>query len=110
MYLSHSGVFFFHLHNAAVVTNDNEFDLIAAADPEPTIRKPAVFGGSKNSGANSIGSNSSVDGDEVAEFEDSRITSLKEMGFTAQEAIDALIACDDDVNEALTYLLSRKAT
>lgn len=55
-----------------------------------------------------MGSNKSVDGDDVAEYEDSRISSLKEMGFSTQEAVDALIACNDDVNEALTMLLSSR--
>lgn len=62
----------------------------------------------KSANSSSAGSTSSIDGDDVAEYEDSRITSLKEMGFTTQEAIDALIACNDDVNEALTLLLSHK--
>ena len=61
-----------------------------------------------SSATSSVGSTSSIDGDEVAEYEDSRISSLKEMGFSAQEAIDALIACNDDVNEALSLLLSSK--
>lgn len=100
--------FFFH---SAIQESDNEFDLIAAAPDEPKVRKPTVFQNkqqAKLSSTSDFGSTSSVGGDDVAEFEDSRISSLKEMGFTSQEAVDALIACDDDVNEALTYLLSRK--
>jgi len=95
----------------AIQESDNEFDLIAAAPDEPKVRKPTVFSNkqhAKLSSTSEFGSTSSVGGDDVAEFEDSRISSLKEMGFTSQEAVDALIACDDDVNEALTYLLSRK--
>eukprot|EP01033_Poteriospumella_lacustris_P008020 gene8020-5772_t len=93
-----------------IYENDNEFDLIATAEPEPKIRKPTVFNSrqTKSSTTSSVGSTSSIDGDEVAEYEDSRISSLKEMGFSAQEAIDALIACNDDVNEALSLLLSSK--
>ncbi len=41
-----------------------------------------------------------------AEIEDSRISSLKEMGFTAEQAEGALATCNGDVNEALTLLLS----
>lgn len=62
----------------------------------------------KSSASSSVGSNCSIDGDEVAEYEDSRISSLKEMGFSTQEAIDALIECNDDVNEALSMLLGQR--
>lgn len=77
---------------------DNEFDLIAAAEPEPEVRPPTVFKPRTTADDNEDTS--------AAEFEDSRIASLKEMGFTAAQAESALEACNGDVNEALTLLLS----
>lgn len=93
-----------------MLDNDNEFDLIAAADPEPKVRKPTVFGtrASQEKTSKNSSVSSSIGGDDVAEYEDSRISSLKEMGFSSQEVVDALIDCNDDVNEALNLLLSRK--
>ena len=79
--------------------------MLADAPEEPVVHPPTVFPASRaqNSMSNST---SSIDGEAVAEFEDSRISSLKEMGFTSEEAVNALIACNDDVNEALNLLLS----
>jgi len=77
---------------------DDEFDLIAAAEPEPEIRPPTVFKPRTTADGNDDAS--------VAEIEDSRIASLKEMGFTAAQAESALEACNGDVNEALTLLLT----
>ncbi len=42
----------------------------------------------------------------VAEMVDARISSFTEMGFTVQQAENALQRCNKDVNEALTFLLS----
>jgi len=82
--------------------DDGEFDLIASAEPEPAIRPPTVF--------NTIDHQRSNDNitvaDSALEVEDSRITSLVEMGFTAQQAEEALNLANGDVNEALTILLS----
>jgi uncharacterized UBP type Zn finger protein len=49
-----------------------------------------------------------VTADEADEFDDSRIASLKEMGFTTEEVKNALAQCNDDVNDALTLLLSSR--
>jgi len=77
---------------------DDEFDLIAAAEPEPEVRPPTIFKARTTADGN--------DDSSAAEFEDSRIASLKEMGFTAAQAESALEACNGDVNEALTLLLT----
>ena len=79
--------------------DDAEFDLIAAAEPEPEIRPPTVFL-SKSKDA------TETNEEPYAEIEDSRISSLREMGFTAEQAEGALASCNGDVNEALTLLLS----
>jgi len=85
--------------NVVGCEEEDEFDLIAAAEPEPDIHPPAVFSSRSRDHADTVQEN-------VAEVEDSRITSLIEMGFTAQQAESALDACDGDVNAALTMLLS----
>lgn len=88
--------------------NDNEFDLIASSDPEPKVRAPTVFAKHPHSASAPTRpeQHAPVAGEEVAEFEDSRLASFKEMGFSTEQAMNALAACNDDVNEALSMLLS----
>eukprot|EP01038_Epipyxis_sp_PR26KG_P008338 gene8338-11279_t len=83
------------------VKDDAEFDLIAAAKPEPKIRTPTVF---KPHVPGSAAENFTGT---AAELEDSRITSLVEMGFTASQAEEALVQSNGDVNAALSLLLSQ---
>jgi len=85
--------------------NDSEFDLIAASQPEPTIRAPTVF-------HPRVGGHEGVDhfADGVregtlSEILDARISIFTEMGFTTVQAEEALRRCNNDVNEALTFLL-----
>ena len=88
--------------------NDDEFDLIAASSPEPSIRPPTVFATKHRVAEVQDENGASEMAESAAAFEDSRISSLVEMGFTSSEATDALLACKNDVNEALTLLLSTR--
>jgi hypothetical protein len=90
------------------IEDDAEFDLIAAESPGPKVHpaNPNLKKGSDAAGASKTGADLL---EEAAEEDDSRITSLKEMGFTFAEATKALDDCHGDVNEALTLLLSTQA-
>jgi hypothetical protein len=94
---------YFYL-NKAVDEDDGEFDLIAAAPPEPEIKPPTVFNNNRIQ-ASSKSNEEIPQEDSYEEFEDSRISSFLEMGFTKEQALHALAACQDDVNEALNMLL-----
>ena len=84
---------------------DNEFDLIGQDIPQPRVPEPTVFHQRNNDNNNNDMLNDDND-DILFDMQDSRIKSLVEMGFSEEEAKNALIACNNDVNEALTMLLS----
>ena len=90
-----------------VQENDNEFDLIGLDKTlESSVPKPTVF---KPYKANKIEKTNSVELlKEFLDHDDSRITSFTEMGFTVEQAITALEKCNNDMNEALTYLLQNQ--
>ena len=87
--------------------NDGEFDLIAAAPPAPSVHDATVFhprvGGDVGLGHFADG----VESGSIEELVDARIQMFNEMGFTNEQAVDALRRCNNDVNEALTLLLSQ---
>ncbi len=89
---------------AGVSGNDNEFDLIAADE----ANRAAVPAKHTATSRTTQASHAPVSTEEADEYDDSRIASLKEMGFTAEEARNALAQCNDDVNEALTLLLGSR--
>jgi len=83
--------------------NDAEFDLIATAQPEPTVHQPTVF--------HPRTQRDEVDhfregSDTVGEMVDSRVSSLVSMGFPVADVEAALKRSNNDVNEALNILLS----
>ena len=82
---------------------DNEFDLIGTDSPQPRIHEPTVFHAKRDN--DNVTYNDESD-DILFDMQDSRIKSLVEMGFSDEQAKEALIACNNDVNEALTLLLS----
>lgn len=84
---------------------DSEFDLIAAADPQPAVHPPTVF--QPRFAHDGHDHFADVTEGSISEMVDSRIASLTEMGFTHEQAERALIEADNDVNEALTILLSQ---
>ena len=87
--------------------DDGEFDLIASADPMPEVRPVTVFvARSDHEGAPDPFTE--VTEGTVSEMVDSRISTFTEMGFSADQAVAALRQSDDDINEALTLLLSTK--
>ena len=94
------------MQTAQRADNDGEFDLIAAAAPAPSVQEPTVFhtrvGGDVGLGHFAEG----VESDSIEELVDARIQMFNEMGFTNEQAIEALRQCNNDVNEALTLLLS----
>lgn len=86
--------------------DDGEFDLLAQAQPEPAVRPPTVFhprvGG--HDGIDHFVADAQV-GASVSEMVDARLSSFTAMGFTVEQAENALRVCNNDINEALTYLL-----
>ena len=89
------------------VEDDSEFDLIAAADPVPEIQPATVFR-PRNNHDGVVDHFLDVTHGTVSEMVDSRISIFTEMGFSAEEAVTALQRSNNDVNEALTMLLSSK--
>ena len=84
--------------------DDAEFDLIAAAEPEPAVREPTVFRPKQHRDEPDHFVQGIQQGT-IAEMVDARISSLTEMGFTAAQAEEALKECNGDVNAALNKLL-----
>ena len=86
--------------------NDNEFDLMAGTAPAPAIQEPTVFrprmGGHEGVDQFAVG----VENGTISQLVDARIQMFTDMGFTTEQAEAALRACNNDVNEALTLLLS----
>ena len=87
--------------------DDAEFDLIAAANPEPATHPVTVFV-PRNDHGGAPDPFAVVTEGTVAEMVDSRISEFTEMGFSAEQAVAALKNSDNDINEALTLLLSQK--
>ena len=87
--------------------DDAEFDLIAAARPEAQVREPTVFlqhdhrhpPGAADPFKDNIKEGS------IPEMVDSRISNFTDMGFSADQAVEALRLANNDVNEALSMLL-----
>ena len=80
--------------------------MIGQDQPHPRIQPPTVFL-QREHGETDEGLVNERDSDlEYEDINDSRITTLIEMGFNIEQIRNALQACDDDVNEALTLLLS----
>ncbi len=83
--------------------DDAEFDLLPPTPDQPTVRPPTVFQPRVESQRLDAGK---IDVEvSVSELEDSRISSLTEMGFTRQQAEAALSQTNDDLNAALNLLL-----
>ena len=96
------------LPNAIVPAQDDaEFDLIAAANPEPAVRAPTVFQPHANGheGAPDAFRQDITHGT-ISEMVDARISVFTEMGFSPEQATEALKQCNNDVNDALTMLLA----
>lgn len=103
--------------------SDFEFDLIAQDNSLPQIQAPTVFG-RPIAIAQAVDSNEQddnyVDDDDLQDdeennqaaevlfddFDDSRINSLVDMGFSREDVLNALSRFNNDVNEALSFLLS----
>ena len=91
-----------------LMTDDAEFDLIAAANPEPAVRAATVFQPrTGHADGTEDHFRAGVTHGTVSEMVDSRISVFTEMGFTVEEATEALRRCNNDVNDALTMLLSK---
>lgn len=101
-YTIHHWLFFNCFIIFIIETNDNEFDLLEEQEAFPP--PPSVF----NNLDHATSDSQQVEVEDFLEFDDSRIASLKEMGFSAEDAMNALRICDGDVNEALNYLLTSK--
>lgn len=87
--------------------DDAEFDLIAAAQTLPDVRPATIFHPrSDHEGA--VDPFVDVTHGTVSEMIDSRISIFTEMGFSPEEAVTALQKSNNDVNEALSTLLSSK--
>ena len=85
--------------------DDAEFDLIAAANPEPEVHPATVFV-PRNDHGGAHDPFADVTEGSVAEMVDARISVFTEMGFSAAQAVAALQKCNNDINEALTLLLA----
>jgi uncharacterized UBP type Zn finger protein len=88
---------------------DNEFDLLAAGNPEPEVHAPTVYeeidhSAPQHPGGQDPFAQNTSDPNCVSELVDSRISMFTEMGFTAEQAENALKECNNDVNEALSML------
>ena len=88
--------------------DDAEFDLIAAAAPEPHVHSATVFHPRNDHGGAPDHFMDDVTKGTVEEMVDSRIAGFTEMGFSPEEARGALDKCNNDVNAALNLLLSSK--
>ena len=101
--------------------NDFEFDLIGQESPLPRVRPPTIFNTKKSSAFNNsnieeqllsvISDDKETRDHQSAEllfddFDDSRTTSLVNMGFSIEDVRKALATCNNDINEALNFLLS----
>lgn len=101
--------------------SDFEFDLIAQDNAIPQIQPPTVFSrpvviaqaverdeNYVNDDLQDDQANNQAVTAEVLfdDFDDSRINSLVDMGFSREDVQNALARCNNDVNEALTFLLS----
>jgi hypothetical protein len=88
--------------------DDAEFDLIAAAETEPAVREPTVFNNLDHRHRHPEGVadpfTTGLREGTLAEMVDSRVAMFTEMGFTSQQAEDALKRANGDVNEALNIL------
>jgi uncharacterized UBP type Zn finger protein len=86
-----------------------EFDLLAAGEPEPEVREATVHKNIDHSSRVHEGGEdpfkAGIDGTpQVSQMVDSRIATFTEMGFSVEQAEGALKACDNDVNAALNML------
>lgn len=90
------------------IQDDAEFDLIAAAPPEPTVRNPTVFKPRTDHQGAPDHFQADVTQGTVYEMLDARISVFTEMGFAPEEAMDALKTCNNDVNAALSMLLESR--
>jgi hypothetical protein len=105
-----------YMLHTTVGESDFEFDLIAQDNSIPQVQPPTVF----IANARSLDSNEQDDYDDVQDdegikqsaevlfddFDDSRINSLVDMGFSREDVRNAMVRCNNDVNEALSFLLS----
>ena len=97
------------LSSGKVDSEVDEFDLLAAGEPEPEIHEATVYKNQDHSHREHPGGEDpfikGLDQDpKVSEMVDSRIAMFTEMGFSAEQAENALKACNNDVNEALNML------
>lgn len=70
------------------------------------MREPTVFKTQDHAHRPGVDAFREVRGGTISEMVDSRISVFTEMGFTAEQAEQALKDCNNDVNEALTLLLN----
>ena len=89
------------------MSEGDEFDLLANAPDEPEIRPPTVFQAHKPAASTATGTaaQNDIDLNNFEDFDDSRMKTLQDMGFSVEEARQALVMCNHDVNEALNLLL-----
>ncbi len=103
----HQRILFYTLSIKVKDEDDAEFDLLAAAEPEPCLREPTVF--LQHDHRHPPGApdhfKEGIKQGTVAEMVDSRISTFTDMGFTAEQAMEALRRSNNDVNDALTMLL-----
>jgi len=104
------------ISDSCIGESNFEFDLIAQDSSIPQIQPPTVF----IANARPLDSNEQDDYDDVQDdegikqsaeilfddFDDSRINSLVDMGFSREDVRNAMARCNNDVNEALSFLLS----
>ena len=97
------------ISSGKVDTPMDEFDLLAASDPEPDVHEATVhkhIDHSKRIHENGEDPfKAGIKGTpHVSQMVDSRIAIFTEMGFSVEQAEGALKACDNDVNAALSML------
>lgn len=86
--------------------DDAEFDLIASSAEEPSVRPATIFQ-PRVGGHEGHDHFADVTQGSTSEMVDARIATFTEMGFSHEQAEEALRQCNNDVNEALTWLLSK---
>jgi len=87
---------------------DAEFEYLMAAPDEPAVREATVFHEIDHTHRqHASGVDPFVEGSSTLQEQvDSRIASFTAMGFTVEQTEAALRKCNNDVNEALSLLLS----
>ena len=107
----------------ALTATDNDFDgalelllngFKGGDQYESDLRSPMLLGSNIEAQTNADGNYEDenqefvVDDAALEALIDSRVNALKDMGFTTAQAEVALDRCNNDINEALSYLLESK--